>query len=199
MRDVWAGGAVPPARHRELAGDGTREGREQDAARTFRAAHGANAQHHHADEVIQGHEAMSPCLQCCWSTAGRALSLGDGGLREPFGTGLVQWEAPGTPQRRSLPAVGLGRGRATAGGTWHRGHMAPRLPPTRPGLRSGCSGSAACGSQRGGCPGSTRPCRDPPLPVTAPPHRCCCCWSCRCWSCRCCTGPHRWRSRSGYC
>lgn len=85
MRDVWAGGAVPPARHRELAGDGTREGREQDAARTFRAAHGANAQHHHADEVIQGHEAMSPCLQCCWSTAGRALSLGArGGCGSPL-------------------------------------------------------------------------------------------------------------------
>lgn len=52
--------------HKELTGDG----REQDAARTFGAAQRVNAQHHHADEVTQGHEAISPWLQRCWSTAG---------------------------------------------------------------------------------------------------------------------------------
>ena len=80
-------------------------------------------------------------------------------------------------------------------------------PPSCPGqqggprerLRSGCSGSGAATGLQGPQSSRTPPCRDS-RPVTGhPPRRCCCRYHCycRCWSCHCCTGPRRWRSRSG--
>ena len=99
-------------------------------------------------------------------------------------------------------ARGRGR-RLTARGRHRAGHSPPSPGPQggpRERLRSGCSGSAAASGPRGPQSSRTPPCRDS-RPVTGPPRprprRCCRCWSCRCWSCRCCTGPRRWRSRSG--
>jgi hypothetical protein len=108
-------------------------------------------------------------------------------------------KGPGSERRRSCQGAKVW-GQGTAGRhppfrtTWQGG------PRER--LRSGCSGSAASvdlPAPRSGC---TPPYRDS-RPVTGPPplprQRCCCRCRCCCryWNYHCCTGPHRWRSRSG--
>lgn len=189
------------------------------------------AQHRHADEVAlgrrargtksrapRGHGAKPPIRGTAGTgalPAGAARGKG-GGTEHPgvgaagalwhwFGSVGSTWDAPAAAPARSGSEQGQSRcgGHVAEGGSGQPPGppRPPTHPPARSGLRSGCSGSAACGFRRGRCPGSTSPCRDS-LPVTGPPRRPprrrCCCWSCRCWSCRCCTGPRRWRSRSGH-
>lgn len=159
----------PLSWHRELAGDG----REQDAARTFGAAHRVNAQHHHADEVTQGHEAMSPWLQLCWSTAGQALSLGvRGGCRSPLALVWFCGKHLGHPSSGPcLQWVWAGaeppQGAHGTEDTWPPCPLPPTLDSEAGALvvQPADLREAAVPAVR--VPAGTSPCQSPPPPTTA--------------------------------